>query len=67
MRKLLIFAVTVLLSPSASAVEPEAILGQTNNLRSEVLELALEAYEQAEAGGFVRREILTIIDYELPS
>jgi len=52
---------------TAAAVEPEAILGQTNNLRPEVLELALEAYEQAQEGGFVRREVLTIIDYELPS
>jgi len=49
------------------AVEPQAILDQTNNLRSEVLGIALEAYEQAEAGGFVRREVLTIIDYEVPS
>ena len=52
---------------SAAAVEPKAILGQTNNLRAEVLELALEAYEQAEDGGHVRRPVLTIIDYELPS
>jgi hypothetical protein len=51
----------------AFAVEPQAILDQTINLRSEVLELALEAYEQAEAGGFVRREVLTVIDYQLPS
>jgi len=51
----------------ATAVEPTAILEQTINLRPEVLELALEAYEQAEEGGFVRREDLTIIDYELPS
>jgi len=49
------------------AVEPKAILEQTNNLRPEVLELALEAYEQAEEGGHVRRPVLTIIDYELPS
>ena len=54
-------------SVSAGAVNPEAILGQTNNLRPEVLELALEAYEQAEKGGFVRRPVLTIIDYEQPS
>ena len=54
-------------SVSAGAVSPEAILGQTNNLRPEVLELALEAYEQAEEGGFVRRPVLTIIDYEQPS
>jgi hypothetical protein len=52
---------------SAFAVESQAILKQTNNLRPEVLELALEAYEQAEAGGHVRRPVLTIIDYELPS
>ena len=51
----------------AFAVEPQRILKQTVNLRPEVLDLALEAYEQAEAGGHVRRPILTIIDYELPS
>ena len=52
---------------SGFAVEPQAILGQTSSLRPEVLELALEAYEQAEAGGHVRRPVLTIVDYELPS
>jgi len=52
---------------SAAAVEPQAILERTNNLRPEILELALEAYEQAEAGGHIRRPVLTIIDYELPS
>ena len=51
----------------AGAAEPEVILRQATNLRPEVLELALEAYEQAEEGGFVRREVLTIIDYELSS
>jgi hypothetical protein len=51
----------------AFAVEPQAILDQTNNLRPEVLELALEAYDRAVQGGVVRRPILTIIDYELPS
>jgi hypothetical protein len=50
-----------------SAVEPETILRQTGGLRPEVLELALEAYEQAEAEGAVKREVLTIVDYELPS
>ena len=48
-------------------LEPQTILAQTTSLRPEVLELALEAYNQAEAGGHVRRPILTIIDYELPS
>ena len=67
MRIVLSFVIAVLVCGSAIGFEPEAILGQTNNLRPEVLELALEAYEQAEDGGFIRREILTIIDYELPS
>jgi hypothetical protein len=49
------------------ALDSDAILRQTSNLRPEVLELALEVYEQAEAGGHVRRPVLTIIDYELPS
>jgi hypothetical protein len=48
-------------------VESEAILDQTEGLRTEVVDLALQAYEQAESEGHVRRAILTIIDYELPS
>jgi hypothetical protein len=52
---------------TASAVEPEQILEQAINLRPEVLELALEAYEQAQEGGFVTRPVLTVIDYEVPS
>ena len=67
MRTFFILAIAVSLSASAAAVELHAILDQTNNLRPEVLELALEAYEQAEEGGFVRREVLTIIDYEVSS
>jgi hypothetical protein len=60
-------AFAVITCVSAFAVEPQSILRQTNNLRPKVLELALEAYEQAAEGGHIRREVLTIIDYELPS
>ncbi len=67
LKTLLIFAVAIVVSNPAVAVEPQAILDQTNNLRPEVLELALEAYEQAETGGHVRRPVLTIIDYDMPS
>jgi len=49
------------------ALEPHSILDQTVDLRPEVLELALEAYEQAEADDVVRRSVLTIIDYEISS
>jgi hypothetical protein len=69
----LAFSVLVLLAciPAVASdevsVDPQTILNRTINLRPEVLELALEAYEQAVAGGHVRRPILTIIDYELPS
>ena len=69
----LVFSVLVLLVclPAAASdevrVEQRTILAQTINLRPEVLELALEAYTQAVAGGHVRRPMLTIIDYELPS
>ena len=69
----LAFSVLVLLAciPAVASdevrVDPQTILNRTINLRPEVLELALEAYEQAVAGGHVRRSILTIIDYELPS
>jgi len=44
-----------------------AIMAQTENLRREVLELALSAYDAADANGFVLRPRLTIIDYMLPS
>jgi hypothetical protein len=52
---------------SAAGAEPRAILEQTSGLRPEVLELALEAYARAEDAGHIRRPVLTIIDYELPS
>jgi len=45
----------------------ESILRQTENLRQNVLELALAAYQRADAWGYVVRPRLTIIDYELPS
>ena len=45
----------------------QAIADQTENLRPEVLELALDAYEAARRSGKVRRPVLTVIDYELPS
>lgn len=54
-------------APAPQRVETQIILDQTENLRPEVLELALEAYRQAEMDGHVRRPVLTIIDYELPS
>lgn len=67
MRTIITLLVALLASASAVAADSEAVLRQTSNLRPEVLELALEAYEQAEAGGHVRRPVLTIVDYELPS
>jgi hypothetical protein len=67
MNRISMILAVVLGCSQAGAAEPEVILRQASNLRPEVLELALEAYEQAEEGGFVRREVLTIIDYELSS
>jgi len=43
------------------------VLEQAPTLRASVLDLALEAYDRAVASGDVRRDRLTIIDYELPS
>jgi hypothetical protein len=43
------------------------LVEQTENLRSEVLEIALEAYERADALGEITRPRLVIVDYELPS
>ncbi|MFV2072157.1 MAG: murein L,D-transpeptidase catalytic domain family protein [Thermoanaerobaculales bacterium] len=67
-----IVVMTVLIClPAAAADEARigsrTILEQTVNLRPEVLELAIEAFDQAQAAGHVRRPVLTIIDYELPS
>ncbi|MCG6948041.1 MAG: murein L,D-transpeptidase catalytic domain family protein [Acidobacteria bacterium] len=67
MRTSLMLTICVLMSAPVAAIEPKSILEHAGNLRPEVLELALGAYEQAQEGGHVRREILTIIDYELPS
>ncbi len=43
------------------------VLEQAPTLRPAVLDLALAAYDRAVAAGDVRRERLTVIDYELPS
>mgnify|MGYP001824974501 FL=1 len=51
----------------AHGFDADDILRQTAGLRPEVLELALQAYEQARSEGVVKREVLTIVDYELPS
>ncbi len=67
MKRIATILAIVLGCSQAGAVEPEVILNQASNLRPEVLELALEAYGQAEEGGYVRRPVLTIIDYEVPS
>ena len=67
LRNFLFIAGVVWGSSPVFAIEPQAILDQTNNLRPEVLELALEAYEEAEEGGSVRRPVLAIIDYEVSS
>lgn len=60
-------AALVTAAADEARVEAKLILEQTVNLRPEVLALALQAYARAEAGGYVRRPVLTIIDYELPS
>jgi len=52
-------------SPAVDVVE--SFVGQTANLRPEILRLALEAYERAQTLGVVHRPVLTVIDYELPS
>jgi hypothetical protein len=62
----LVLALLVVSSPVAG-VESQAILDQATDLRPEVLELALQAYTRADDAGLVRRPVLTIIDYELPS
>ncbi len=50
-----------------ASIDADVILQQTENLRPEVLDLALAAYHRAVDEGQVAQERLTIIDYELPS
>lgn len=68
---LLLACSVVAAAPPAGQVRGEdraaAILAQTENLRHEVLELALAAYDEADSKGYVRRPRLTIVDYALPS
>lgn len=45
----------------------ENLVGQAEHLRPEVLEMALAAYDSADADGHVVRPRLVIVDYELPS
>jgi len=45
----------------------ERLTAQTENLRSEVLELAFKAYAKALEEGRFNRERLVVIDYSLPS
>jgi hypothetical protein len=53
---------------SATDVVISALLRQAPGLRSEVLKLAMDATENAAARGLVkRRDLLTVIDYSLPS
>lgn len=52
---------------AAAGLDARVITTQAENLRPEVLELALEAFERASREGLVRRKVLTIVDYELPS
>ena len=51
----------------ALRVDPAKILEEAHGLRPEVLIKALRAYDHASREGLVRRPVLTIIDYELPS
>lgn len=67
-------ALAVLLSPAAQAATTEpspllsSLLGQAPGLRREVLRMALDATEKAATRGLVkRRDLLTVIDYSLPS
>jgi len=45
----------------------DRLVAQTENLRPEVLELALAAYAEGLEEGYFSRERLTVIDYTLPS
>jgi len=46
---------------------PAALLSRTQHLKPEVLKLALDAYVCARQKGLDKQQILTVIDYSLPS
>jgi hypothetical protein len=63
---LLLVATTTTARAAGDEVAP--LLQQAPGLRAEVLRLALNAAQKAEAAGLVRRrDLLTVIDYSLPS
>jgi hypothetical protein len=68
----MLMVVAAALSPAVGDDTPERgfvhrLVGQTDNLRPEVLELALSAYAEGLEEGSFSRERLTVIDYSLPS
>ena len=54
-----------LAAEAPTRLSPDAFSAQ--GLRPEVLELALKAYETARARGDTQKQIITVIDYSLPS
>ena len=74
MKRLLLFAAVAVLVPlrMSAAETPDSFLtslvSQAPGLRTEVLKLAIDAAHTAEDKGLVkRRDLLTVIDYSLPS
>jgi hypothetical protein len=73
--RVLILALHVVLSGVATAdaddgAPPDLVdrlVAQTENLKPEVLELALAAYAEGMEKGYFTRKRLTVIDYSLPS
>lgn len=51
----------------ASAADPSQLKGPVNQLNPQVFKLALSAYQCAELSGVSHSNLLTIIDYSLPS
>jgi hypothetical protein len=73
MKKLITVAFFIALSTPAFAAQPapsllESLLKQAPGLKADVLEMAMEAANKAAAEGLVtRKNLLTVIDYSLPS
>jgi hypothetical protein len=58
----------VIVAPAAHADDVAPLLNQAPGLRADVLKLAMTAAQRAQEQGLVqRRDLLTVIDYSLPS
>ena len=58
---------TTQIGTATNDAQINTIVAQTQNLKPNVLKLALKAYNKAHAQGLDKQQVLTVVDYSLPS